>query len=326
MTTVNGQVNQSQDPVANRASGTAACPAAQPIRALVLLCGSVRPTPLSAAIGRSILDLPIDANQSVLDYWQQLVSTLTDQLQLECLPVRVMINRRSDPPAVRATDEHVVMRVEEDASEYRGTAGVLHDLAHDYDDNDFLLVVNGAQVMLEPLSNLVSEMAQTQGDISIVSHADGTPSSMMLVRCGVLRTISHVGFVDMKEQALPRIAECHAVTVVDRDQPIGLPIRGHAEYVLAVRGHHRRLADSTYETNAFAEAWQPTFGLIEAGAQVDPSARVHDSVVLSGARVERGAVLVQSVVCAGGVVRRNRTITDQLVEAPRRQQKADEQE
>ena len=64
-----------------------------------------------------------------------------------------------------------------------------------------------------------------------------------------------------------------------------------------------------------AEDWKPTFALCEAGAVVDPSARLHDSVVLRGGRVEYGAVLVRSVVCPGGVVRRERTAVDQFVTA-----------
>ena len=323
MTTLREHLHQRKGSATALTAGPTGQVKPQRLRALVLLSGSVRPTPLSAAIGRSVLDLPIDAERSVMDYWHQQVTVLVEQLQLEHLPVRVMINRRSDPPTVNpGSNGRVVMQVEEDTSEYRGTAGVLRDLARAYDDRDLLLVANGAQVTLEPLGDLFMALAETHGDISIVSHADGTPSSMMLVRCGVLEAISDVGFVDMKEQALPRIAQRHAVTVVDRARPVGLPIRNRADYLLAVRWHHRHMADSDYQTDPFAEAWQPTFGLIEAGAEVDQAARVHDSVVLRGAREERGAGLVQSVVCPGGVVRRNRTVIDRLVEATNGQQKS----
>ena len=44
----------------------------------------------------------------------------------------------------------------------------------------------------------------------------------------------------------------------------------------------------------------------EIAHRADPSARVHDSVVLRGGVVEAGAVLVRSIVCPGGVVRRLR--------------------
>ena len=325
MTTLRGYVRQHRDPAEDRTDAPVDPAARDRLRALVLLSGSVRSNPLSLGIGRSVLDLPINAEQTVLDHWQQQVGEMAAELSLEQLPVRVMINRRATPPTIRSNNGQVVMQVEEDASAYRGTAGVLHDVAGDYDDDDLLMVANGAQVMLEPLCALFVALARTRSDISILSHADGTPSSMMLVRCAALRGVADVGFVDLKEQALPQIAAEHAVTVVDRARPVGLPVRGRAEYLLGVSWHHRHQTEDGQKTDPFAEHWQPTFGLIEAGAKVDPSARVHDSVVLDGAEVQRGAVLVQSVVCPGGVVRRHRTVTERLVVANRAQQTVDKQ-
>jgi hypothetical protein len=55
------------------------------------------------------------------------------------------------------------------------------------------------------------------------------------------------------------------------------------------------------------------FSLVEGAAAIDPSARVHDSVVLGGATVEAGAVLVRSVVCGGATVRRDTTAVDRFV-------------
>ena len=283
------------------------------------MSGAVRSTGLSAAIGRSVLDLPVDADRSVLDCWRLQVAAMVDRLNVDDLVIRVMINRQSYRPTVRPNDDRITVRVEEDASEFRGTAGVLRDLAQDYEDDDMLLVANGAQIMLDPLDAVLEAMVRTRADVSVVSHDDGTPSGMMLVRCGVLDPIPQIGFIDMKEQALPKIAEQHLVTVVKRRYAVGLPIRGLADYVLALRrSHSRDRQGGQNEPDSFAEVWQPTFQLVEPDAHVDDTANVHDSVVLGGARVERGAVIVQSVVCPGAVVRRNQTVTDRLVEAPRR--------
>lgn len=323
MSTVRG-ANQRQGTSTGPAEQAAGVPLPRRLRALVLLSGSVRSTGLSTAIGRSMLDLPIDADRSILDCWGKEALAMVELLKIDHLPVRVMIDRQSDKPTVRLTDDRVAIQIEEDASAFRGTAGVLRDVAQHYDDDDLLLVANGAQVVLEPLAGLLTDMAETRGDISIVSYADGTPSGMMLVRCGVLDQIPEVGFVDMKEQALPKIAERHRVTVVKRDRVIGMPIRSHADYILALRSHHGRdLNVEATDADCFAEAWPPTFQLIETDAQVDDSARVHDSVVLKGATVERGAVLVQSVVCPGAIVQRNQTVTDQLVEPHGRKSKGD---
>src|SRR5688572_11196136 len=117
----------------------------------------------------------------------------------------------------------------------------------------------------------------------------------------------------MKEQALPHIATNHEVRVVRRRRPSGLPIRTLEDYVQALRLHHRRRQGKPIVADPLAEDWSPAFALVEAGATVDPSARVHDSIVLNGGVVEAGAVLVRSIVCGGEIVRRDTTVVDTIV-------------
>jgi NDP-sugar pyrophosphorylase family protein len=117
----------------------------------------------------------------------------------------------------------------------------------------------------------------------------------------------------MKEQALPQIALHYEVRVVRRRRPTGLPIRTLEDFVQALRLHHRRRQGKPFIADPLAEDWSPAFALIEPGATVDASARIHDSIVLAGAVVEPGAVLVRSLVCAGEVVRHDKTIVDQCV-------------
>jgi len=135
-----------------------------------------------------------------------------------------------------------------------------------------------------------------------------------------LREIAAEGFVDMKEQALPRIATRFDVRVLNRPRPSGLPLRTLEDYVTALRCHHRRSgedgASEAIVTDPLAENLSAAFALVEPGAKVDSTARLHDAVVLAGAVVEPGAVLVRSVVCPGGVVRRDRSAVDQFVTTP----------
>ena len=135
----------------------------------------------------------------------------------------------------------------------------------------------------------------------------------MLVTCKTLRAIADTGYVDMKEQALPQIALSYEVRVVRRRRPTGLPIRTLEDYIQALRLHHRRRQGKPFIADPLAEDWSPAFALVEPGATVDPTARVHDSVVLAGGVVEAGAVLVRSIVCPGEVVRRDKTVVDQFV-------------
>ena len=283
------------------------------LRALVLLGGSVRPTALGLATGRSVLDLPLDENGSVFNGWLDQAADLARTLGLPALPVRVMVNQTSPEPASADPRHFGAFRVERDLSEYRGTGGVLHDLAKDYADDDLVLVANAAQILMDPLPTIAAALHRAGGDVTVVSHEDGTPSGIMLVTCKTLRAIAEAGYVDMKEQALPEIAKRYDVQVLARRRPTGMPIRTLEDYIRALRSHHRRKAGKRQSIDPLAEDWNPSFSLIEPGAQVDPAARVHDSVVLSGGVVEAGAVLVRSVVCPGGLTRRDTTAIETFV-------------
>jgi N-acetylglucosaminyldiphosphoundecaprenol N-acetyl-beta-D-mannosaminyltransferase len=282
------------------------------LKSIVLLGGHVRPTPLSLSIGRSLLDLPLDENGSVLNHWLNHSNELARTIGLEKIPVRVMVDRNSPEPISAAVKYFGTFRVERDQSEYRGTGGVLHDLSRQYEPDDLILVANAAQILLDPLSLLVTMLNQRGGDVSLISHRDGTPSGIMLVSVKTLGLVASTGFVDMKEQALPVIAQKYAVEVLHRRRSTGIPIRSVADYINAMRIYHMRRAGKSILTDPLAEDWQPSFGIVEEGAVVDPSARIHDSVVLRGGVVEAGSVLVRTVVCPSGLVR-GRTLVDEFV-------------
>jgi len=285
------------------------------IRAVILLAGLVRPTELSSRLKRAILSLPIDRDFSILDAWRGQAAMLSSTLGAEKLTVRIIVNRQAVPPTVRPSDGQWNVRLEIDAGEYRGTGGVLRDAAEEYGDDDYIVVANGNQLVLESLAEMLASLAKARRDVSLMSHQDGTPAGLMLLRCGALRSIPKVGFVDMKEQALSRIAARYSVTVVSREQPMAMPVRSRDDYLKALFQYHRGRADTDENSGAFAEKWRTTFSIVEAGAQVDSSARIHDSVVLQGGQVESGATVVHSVVCAGGVVARGQAATDQVIAA-----------
>jgi hypothetical protein len=283
------------------------------LRSLVLLGGSVRQTPLTQSIGRSLLDLPLDEGGSVLNHWLAHADELSRYAGLTGLPVRVLVNRNSPEPTSASARYAGMVRVERDLSEYRGTGGVLHDLAADFDDDDLILVANAAQVLLDPLSVIAAALDHKRGDISLISHQDGTPSGVMLVRCKTLRVIPESGFCDMKEQALPLIASKYDVKVMHCRRPSGLPIRSLGAYINALRHYHRRKVGKLASNDPLAEDWQPAFAIVEDGAIVDPKAHVHDSVVLKGGVVESGAALVRSIVCPGGIAKQKSTVVDDFV-------------
>ncbi len=294
------------------------------LKEIVLLGGSVRPGRLAGAIGRPVFALPIDNQRSVLNLWQEQVADLAQDIGRPELLVRVMLDQTSaavDQSAwVTSRAGLASVELQRDPQDFRGTGGVLRDLSASYDPDDLLLVANAAQVLSMPLCQCVAELADQPGDVVVVDHEDGTPSGLMLVRVVALAGIPSVGFVDMKEQALPEIAKTHRVGVATFPQATAWPMRSLEQYIVALRqyalGHAERRCP-------FSERLSSAFNIVEQGASVDSSARLQDSVVLAGGSVEAGATLVQSVVCSGGRVRRGEVIVDQVVTAGKRSQTKD---
>jgi exopolysaccharide biosynthesis WecB/TagA/CpsF family protein len=283
------------------------------IKAVVLLGGAVRTSKLTAAIERSILDLPLEDGWSILAHWQQDAAKLRKLIGADRLQVRVVVDHASSEPSTPDSRDGIQVCVERDSSSYRGTGGVLRDLATQYEDGDVLLVANAAQALLSPLCELTRSLAEMEGDVSLVSHADGSPSGLMLVRCRALRKVPSAGYVDMKEQALPAIARDFKVNHLYQTSATGMPIRTLQEYISALQRRYRLSQGQVVSSDPFAEDHHPTFALAESGAIIDPEARVHDSVVLEGAVVEAGAVVVRSIVCPGGTLAAGETAIDSLV-------------
>ena len=282
--------------------------------AVVLLAGSVRPSKLRKASGRSGIELPIASNRTVLDAWLDQLSKLAGDHQLERLVVRVMVDRMTSLQPQARTAEPLVLSIEQDPSEFRGTGGLLHDLANGYEDDEFLLVGHASQLLFVPLAEQADAMVRSGADFSMVCCVDGSPAGLMLIRCGCLREINGIGFVDLNEQAMPQIATDHDVRVVRYDRPTTGSVRTRSGYIQTLCELHRMEAGMIRLDRGLEEDWRPTFGIIEAGSQVAERAIVHDSVVLNGARVEAGAVLVRSVACPGAVIGRGQEAIDTVVD------------
>jgi len=280
------------------------------LRAIVLLGGMVRPTQLSQAIRRSILDLPIDSERSLIDLWHDEATDLSRAINYDQFTIQVAIDYKSPMPRMSTRHSPVAMKIVRDKTDYRGSGGVLHDLACDYKDDDYLLVANAAQVLFQPLHALTLELACANADVAVMSHANGLPSNLMLIRCSALRSIPSIGFVDMKEQVLPQLRSNHSIRVIERSDFFSLPIRVMADYINAL---HSMSSGSHEEIDPYAEDWLTKFKIVEQGAKVDPSATLHNSVILSGTQVNRGALVIRSVVCDGAIIKRNETVMDRLV-------------
>ncbi len=259
------------------------------------------------------MDLPLDSQKTILDSWHDHLDDLAYELGLDHLPARVMVNQASDRPTDTSRTGPAEVQFQQDPLDFRGTGGLVSDVAKEYDDDDYLIVATANQVLFTPLPRLFEAMAAKKADVCLLSDRDSRPRGITLIRCGVLRDIASVGFVDLNEQALPEIAKHNRVKVCRYDQPAGMAIRTRQTYLDAVRIHHERMNGKCRLTGCEPdEDWSATFSIIEPGASVDPSAIVHDSVVLAGGRVEANAVLVRSIVGSRGWIGAGESVVDRI--------------
>ncbi len=283
------------------------------VRAVALLAGSVRANHLRRVGERLVLELPVHAGRSLLDSWQGHWRGFAQRQSLDNLDVRVMIDQGAPTPMPHSWDAPLSLRIERDPQGFRGTGGLLRDLSRPYDEDDLLLVADASMLVPGDLTGPLEALASAQADVAILTSPIGEPAGLMLLRCGALKRVASVGFVDLKEQALPKIAESHRVEAVVWPERVGFSVRTLEEYVHAVRLHHCVLQDEPVDAGPYAEDWWPKFGIVEAGADVDPSAVLHDSVVLAGGRVEAKAVVVRSLIGPRGVVRSGEEAIELLV-------------
>ena len=303
------------EPASEQVRPRAAARRSERLQEVILLAGAVRANQLRVAAGGAMLQLPFDESGATLaDHWANEISELGERLG-RTLSVRIMVDQNSALFQAPADTPNARFCIEKDPKDYRGTGGVLRDLSDRFEGSDDLLVLNGTQLMVEPLADQVEDMWQSDADVVIIAHRGGTPCGLMLVGCEALSTIAPQGFVDMKEQALPQIAKDRGVQVIQHDLPVAMPIRTLPDYMDALRLRELKRIDSDVVADPFSENLSSTFTIIDKTASVDASARIHDSVVMAGARVMPKSVVVRSVVGPGAIVARGRQIVDQVVSA-----------
>lgn len=282
------------------------------LEAIILLCGGVRTHDFSRAVGRSILELPVDDDSTILDQWVHAGAALATAMPGARLAFRAITNDKPPKPRLDVAALSLAFHVERDPRELRGTGGVLFDVSEHYPDDARLLVAFGPRILSGSLTAAAGVLAAAEADIALAAHENGAPAGLMLIRAGCLRKLPPVGFVDLYEQGLPLIAQQNSVQVVRRCAGLGGPLRSSREYIAELRAY-RDQRSGVAAVDPFAESCFARFAVCEPGSKVAEDAIIHDSVVLAGGRVDGGAVVIRSVVCPGAVVRAGTTIVDQLV-------------
>lgn len=276
---------------------------ARRVRSVIVLAGTVRRTPLSRSIKRSLLDLPLGDGGTIAGLHLAAAKRFAQHAGLESLDVRLIVDSDSEVPAEHDSDGIIRTHVERDANPIRGVAGVLADATREYEPDDYVVVLNGAQVFRDPMDELVNRMLRTNADVSMVSAMDGTPVGLWLMRCEPLHSVRPLGYIDLKEQALPEWRERWEINVIERQRAPALRTRSVNEYLNAVRQAVTcPVGGDSIDEDPYREEWACSFAVKEPGSTVSGDAVIHDSVVLDGATVEAGAVVVRSVICPGARV------------------------
>ncbi len=263
------------------------------------------------ATGRATIDLPLDSQQSILTALESEAMALTAMRGGRPLAMRVLTNSLGSRLLFGAGNHNAALSVEMHKYEDRGTGGVLSDAVKHYEEDDLVLVMEGPQILDEPLELLLRELAEMPADVSYFAHGDHSAAVMMLVRVGCLRGLPRLGKIDFRSQGLPQISREFRVNVVKRATASGMVFDSLGSYIAALQGHHRKKMGM-----AAKGARGPVFSVVEAGGEVEPGANLHDAVVLKGGKVHAAGTVVRGMVMAGGVVKRKETRTECLVGRP----------
>lgn len=205
------------------------------------------------------------------------------------------------------------MRVLRDESRFRGTAGALRDLLATLQPDDHILLGTASQCPEPGYLERLTREADPSAAIVVSVDSTMTPSGLLLLRGDALADVPPIGFHDLKEQVLPRVASAHRVQVVKHATLASAPLRDLTAYVQAVRSWHVASTLTSASLSPLQEKWRSAFSIIEPGAEVHSSARLHDAVVLAGGRVEANAQVARSIVAPGGVVRRGAKVVNRIV-------------
>ena len=155
------------------------------------------------------------------------------------------------------------------------------------------------------LGHVVAAHARKRCDVTVMANPDGAPAGVYLIRCGTLELVPLRGFVDLKEQWLPRVKSAgHSVRVARLPEPGMLPLRTRRQFLAAAR-----VANPLTGSDRC---------VVCSGGLIGPGATVIDSIVMPGAVVGAGAVVVRSLLCPDTRTQPGVDIVDSIVRSGER--------
>lgn len=292
----------------------------------VLLAGGLKPSPLAASAGCSVLDLSADGSQTIMQHWIEHLAPLGSESSP--LPVRIMHGSHLAPttPPDSSVPPGLRLRVERETKEFRGPAGVVKDAAIDLPPDATVLVIEAARWFGGGLAPVLDAHHRTHPDaphaaVTVTATSTSAPGGIVVLERSTLDLVSELGFMDLKEQWLGKVREAgRTVRVVefDPDSPSVL-LRNRPDLLEASRACLRRRRATGVQNPSpgtprplYSEAEQGYFAAVSPESTVEPNTSIVDSVIMKGAVVRAGAIVARSLVCPGATVEANEVVVDQV--------------
>lgn len=314
-------VNQPTTQQEGGARGPSGAPAT--IDRCILLAGGLKPSPIVAAAGCSVLDLPLSEGSTVLETWLAGIAEVGPGPG-RTIDVSVVYGAGFPAPKQPREVEGLDVRVTREPRPYRGPAGVASDIFRERPVEGNVLIAESGRYLGCSLRELLAAHVARGAEITVAANADNTPAGLYLVRGSALSLVPGQGFMDVKEQWLKRAVEASMGVWVFRLSPPGVPLMRTREQVLSAVGWLQRRARVCGEAagspvaeraSVYEDRGGEGFRLICPGSRVGEGAVVHDSIVMAGSNIGAGAVVVRSLVCPGADIPPGDNVVDAVVTA-----------
>lgn len=281
---------------------------------VVLLGGGLSVSPLGSATRCSVLDLLVAPAETVLDRWMRRMGGLNGMAAED---VRVIVAAGGSVPAPESGPRHSRSHCEvvTHDREYRGAAGVLHDVTQHLSDHALLLVGEAARCPDFDVYDVVAAHRTEGNAVTVAVNPDGSPAGVYVLARGLLGLVQAEGYMDLKEQWLGRvIAAGHRVGVHRISNGWCRPLRTPEQLLGAARA--AALDCPAHSAEHFASVpgviSHGTFQCVSAEARVAADAVIIDSIIMPGARVEAGCIVARSIVCTDATLAAGEVLVDSV--------------
>lgn len=282
--------------------------------AVILLGGGLSASPLGGATGCSVLDLLVTPAETVLDRWMRRLERLNGMAAED---LRVIVAAGGSVPAPERGTRHSRSQCEvvTHDREYRGAAGVLHDVTQHLSDDALLLVGEAARCPDFDVRDVVAAHLTEGNAVTVAVNPDGSPAGVYLLTRSLLGLVQAEGYMDLKEQWLGKvIATGQRVGVHRIRDGSSRPLRTPEQLLSAARA--AALDCPSHSAEHFASVpgviSHGTFQCVSADARVAPDAVIIDSIIMPGARVGAGCVVARSIVCTDATLAAGEVLVDSV--------------